>query len=133
MRIVIVDDSATARMFIRRCLEIAGFREAEIIEAENGRQALETIRRQRVDLVLTDLTMPVMDGSTLLKWMKSNPELADTKVLVVSSAGNPAKEKELLELGAMAVLGKPVSPARISALLQGLLPPQSEPKGWDDE
>lgn len=65
MRIAIVDDSGTARMFIRRCLEIAGFHEAEIIEAENGRDALEAIRLHPVDLLLTDLTMPVMDGLTL--------------------------------------------------------------------
>lgn len=150
MRIAIVDDSATARMFIRRCLEIAGFREAEIIEAENGRNALEQIRQAPVDLLLTDLTMPVMDGTTLLKWIKANPKLAAIPVLVVSSAGNPAKEQELLGLGAMAVLNKPVSPARLSALLQDLIPGPSQtfeehnedgdrkssngqPGGWDDE
>ena len=121
MRIAIVDDSGTARMFIRRCLEIAGFQGAEIIEAENGKDALEKIRSAPVDLLLTDLTMPVMDGTTLLKWIKANPKLSALPVLVISSAGNPAKEIELKGLGAMGVLDKPVSPAKLNMLLRDFL------------
>ncbi|MCX5864802.1 MAG: response regulator [Deltaproteobacteria bacterium] len=121
MRIAIVDDSGTARMFIRRCLEIAGFQGAEIIEAENGKDALEKIRNAPVDLLLTDLTMPVMDGTTLLKWIKANPKLSALPVLVISSAGNPAKEIELKALGAMGVLDKPVSPAKLNMLLRDFL------------
>ncbi|MFH7319962.1 PleD family two-component system response regulator [Desulfurivibrio sp. D14AmB] len=121
MRIAIVDDSSTARMFIRRCLEIAGFGEAEIIEAENGREALEKIRQTPVDLLLTDLTMPVMDGLTLLRWLKGNPKLAELPVLVITSAGNPARKKELVDLGVMGVIDKPVSPAKLSQILQPLL------------
>jgi len=121
MRIAIVDDSGTARMFIRRCLEIAGFQGAEIIEAENGKDALEKIRSAPVDLLLTDLTMPVMDGTTLLKWIKANPKLSALPVLVISSAGNPAKEIELKALGAMGVLDKPVSPAKLNMLLRDFL------------
>lgn len=121
MRIAIVDDSGTARMFIRRCLEIAGFQTAEIIEAENGKDALEKIRNVPVDLLLTDLTMPVMDGTTLLKWIKANPKMSALPVLVISSAGNPAKELELKALGAMGVLDKPVSPAKLNMLLHDFL------------
>lgn len=121
MRIAIVDDSSTARMFIRRCLEIAGFQGAEIIEAENGKDALEKIRHTPVDLLLTDLTMPVMDGTTLLKWIKANPKSSGLPVLVISSAGNPAKEVELKALGAMGVLNKPVSPAKLNMLLGDFL------------
>lgn len=121
MRIAIVDDSGTARMFIRRCLEIAGFQGAEIIEAENGKDALEKIRNAPVDLLLTDLTMPVMDGTTLLKWIKANPKLSALPVLVISSAGNPAKEIELKALGAMGVLDKPVSPMKLNMLLRDFL------------
>lgn len=121
MRIAIVDDSGTARMFIRRCLEIAGFQGAEIIEAENGKDALEKIRSAPVDLLLTDLTMPVMDGTTLLKWIKANPKLAALPVVIISSAGNPAKEVELKALGAMGVLDKPVSPAKLNLLLSVFL------------
>lgn len=120
-RIVIADDSATARMFIRRCLEIIGLGEATLVEAENGREALSLLKEEDTDLLLTDLNMPVMDGATLLKWVKSSPRLHNIPVLVITSAGNPAKEQELTALGAFGVLNKPVSPAVLMDALQPLI------------
>ena len=109
-RIIIADDSATARMFIKRCLQIVGLGEAELIEADNGKEALAAAKAQDVDLILTDLNMPVMDGETLVKWVKANPRLCEVPVIVITSAGNPAKESQLIELGVYRVLNKPVSP-----------------------
>lgn len=109
-RIIVADDSATARMFIKRCLQIIGLGDAEIIEAEHGKEALSAAKAQPVDLLLTDLNMPVMDGETLVKWVKASPKLCELPVIVITSAGNPAKEAQLLALGAYRVLNKPVSP-----------------------
>lgn len=108
--ILIVDDSSTARMVVRRCLEIAGFGEARFIEAANGKEALTLLKQEPADLIVTDLNMPVMDGETFLKWVKGSPRTHDIPVVMISSAGNPAKEKQVLNLGARAVIGKPVSP-----------------------
>lgn len=119
--IIIVDDSSTARMFTRRCLEIAGCREATFIEAENGKEALLNLKEQGADFVVTDLNMPIMDGATLLKWIKASPKLNDIPVVVVTSAGNPAKEQELADLGAFAVLSKPISPAGLVSAIGVLL------------
>ena len=121
MRIMIVDDSSCARMFIEKCLEIIGLVDAELFEAGDGKEALDKIKEQPLDLLITDLSMPVMDGESLLKWVKGTPELQDIPVLVISSAGNPAREKKLLELGAFAVLGKPVSPVMMLKTLEPLL------------
>jgi two-component system chemotaxis response regulator CheY len=109
-RIIIADDSATARMFIKRCLEIIGFGEAEFIEAADGKAALNAAKEQVPDLLLSDLNMPVMDGETLLKWIKASPKLCELPVIIITSAGNPAKEAQLLKLGARQVLNKPISP-----------------------
>ncbi len=109
-RIIIADDSATARMFIKRCLQIVGLGDAEFVEAEDGKQALEAAKEQPADLLLTDLNMPVMDGQTLIKWIKASPKLCKMPIIVITSAGNPAKEAQLMELGAYRVLNKPVSP-----------------------
>lgn len=109
-RIIIADDSTTARMFIKRCLQIIGLGDVEIIEAEHGKEALAAAKAQPADLLLTDLNMPVMDGETLIKWVKASPKLGDLPIIVITSAGNPAKEAQLLELGAHRVLNKPVSP-----------------------
>ncbi|MBU0484930.1 MAG: response regulator [Proteobacteria bacterium] len=126
IRIAIVDDSETARMFIRRCLEIVGFSKANFIEADNGKDALEKIKKTPVDLILTDLTMPVMDGETLLKWIKSNPKLCEIPVLVITSAGNPAKESELIKIGAIGVLPKPISPAKLNTFLAPFMKDKEE-------
>ncbi len=109
-RIVIADDSATARMFIIRCLQIIGLGESEFVEAENGKEALTAAKEKPTDLLLTDLNMPVMDGQTLLKWVKASPKLMDMPVVIITSAGNPAKEQELLKIGALKVINKPVAP-----------------------
>jgi two-component system chemotaxis response regulator CheY len=120
-RIVIADDSATARMFIKRCLEIIGFTDAEFIETENGRQALEAVKEQPTDLLLTDLNMPVMDGETLVKSVKSSPRVTEMPVVVISSAGNQAIEKRLLKLGVHKVISKPVSPPLMMEALQDFM------------
>ena len=109
-RIIIADDSATARMFIKRCLEIIGLGSAEFVEAADGKAALNAAKEQIPDLLLTDLNMPIMDGETLLKWIKGSPKLCEVPVVVITSAGNPAKETQLLKLGARQVINKPISP-----------------------
>ncbi len=121
MRVLIVDDSASARMFIRRCVEIAGLRGAEFAEAANGEEALGILKAHGADLVLTDLTMPGMDGETLLKRMRASPSLHEIPVVVISSVSNPAKEKSLIEHGALAVVKKPPSPASLAPLFSALL------------
>jgi two-component system chemotaxis response regulator CheY len=120
-RIVIADDSATARMVIRRCLEIIGLGEAHMVEVANGREALARLKEEPADLLVTDLNMPIMDGETLLKWVKGSPKLTDVPVVVITSAGNPAKAAVLTEIGAYAVLDKPISPATLLKKLEPLL------------
>ncbi len=121
-RIVIADDSGTARMVIRRCLEIIGLAEATFVETPNGKEALAELKKEPTDLLVTDLNMPVMDGETLLKWVKANPKLNEIPVLVITSAGNPAKEEELIGLGAIGVVKKPVSPPALLEKVEPLLP-----------
>lgn len=120
-RIVIADDSATARMVIRRCLEIIGLGDAGMVEVPNGREALARLKEEPTDLLVTDLNMPIMDGETLLKWVKGSPKLTHVPVVVITSAGNPAKEAILTELGAFAVLDKPISPATLLKKLEPLM------------
>ncbi|BCA79096.1 response regulator [Desulfuromonas sp. AOP6] len=120
-RIVIADDSSTARMFIRRCLEIIGLRDETFVEAANGREALAHLKEAPTDLLVTDLNMPQMDGEALLKWIRANPKLSSLPVVVITSAGNPAKEARLLELGALRVINKPVTPTILVDTLGFLL------------
>lgn len=109
-KIVIADDSALARMFIRRCLEIAGLGDAEYYDACDGREALQRLKEVKADLLVTDLTMPNMNGVELLKRISASPRLSGMPVLVVTSAGNEEQRKQLYELGATRILSKPISP-----------------------
>lgn len=116
--VVIADDSALARMFIRRCLEIAGLGEANFIEASDGSEAIACMKKIKADLLVTDLTMPNMNGIELMRKISSSPRLSGTPVLVVTSAGNEEQRKELLELGATRILSKPISPPILIDALQ---------------
>ena len=116
-RVIIADDSGTARMFVRKCLEIAGYSDAEFLEAKNGVEALAALGKGSVNLIVTDLTMPDMDGTELVRRVKSDKRYSPIPVLVITSAKNAAKEAELLGLGAAAVVAKPVSPAAMKQAL----------------
>ena len=118
--ILIVDDSATARMFIARCLSVAGLGEATVSTASNGVEALHHLRTQPCDLVISDLIMPDMGGMDLMRRIAASPRLNHLQVVIVSSSSNPAIEQELRALGALDVLQKPVSPTAIRATLQHL-------------
>ena len=129
-KIIIVDDSTTARLIVRRCLEIAGCSNAEFIEAENGKVALALLKEHEVDFVVSDLNMPVLDGEMLLKWMKASPKLNEIPLVILSSAVNPAKDRALLDLGAFAVMSKPISPAKISDTMSELIPNKESDYGY---
>jgi len=130
MKIIIVDDSATARMIVRRCLEIAGCSDAEFIEAGNGKEALSLLKEHKVDFVVSDLNMPVMDGEMLLKWMKASPKLNEIPLVVLSSAVNAAKDRVLIDMGAFAVMSKPISPAKINESMSELIPNKESGYGY---
>ena len=116
--VVIADDSALARMFIRRCLEIAGLGDANFIEASDGSEAISCMKKVHADLLVTDLTMPNMNGIELMRRISMSPRLSGTPVLVVTSAGNTEQRRELMELGVTRILSKPVSPPILIDALQ---------------
>lgn len=112
-KILITDDSLTARSILKKCLKIVGLDEAIILEAENGMAALSILENHDIDLIFTDLNMPQMGGEELIKCLKSKPDIADIPIVVIASAGNKAKEMELVRQGATSVISKPISPLRI--------------------
>ena len=116
--VVIADDSALARMFIRRCLEIAGLGDANFYEASDGSEAIARMKEIKADLLVSDLTMPNMNGIELMRKITASPRLHGTPVLIVTSAGNEEQRKELMELGVTQILSKPISPPILIAALQ---------------
>jgi len=131
-QIMVVDDSATSRMFIRRCLEMVFVDQEEVVyfEADNGKVALAKLKENPTDLVVIDLNMPVMDGTTLLRWLKGSPKLTHIPVLVITSIDNPAKRDELKELGALEILSKPISPSKLMPVINDIFSLQSDTFGF---
>jgi two-component system chemotaxis response regulator CheY len=96
---------------------VLGYKDVEIVEVENGVDALSELNKQPFDLLITDITMPLMDGIELVKTVSQERQFSDMKVVVVSSAGNPAKEQELAQYGAQ-IIAKPISPAKLSKIVK---------------
>jgi len=121
-RVLIVDDSSTSRMIIQRCVEMAALGYEEFVQAENGMEALAVIREQEsLNLILTDINMPKMDGQTFVKLVKNDRLTKDIPVVVISSIADGIFIDELIKLGVKAVIKKPVSPAKILQALGGVL------------
>lgn len=119
--ILIIEDSPTLRGILRRALE-KGFPEDIVREAEEGRQALSEMSQKKVDLIITDLEMPGMDGKTFLNLLKANPILSKKPILVFSSNINPELEELVSDMPKVRLLPKPASPEKIireAAILLG--------------
>ena len=130
MKILIVDDSKTARMFSRKCVEMAlSGEKLEFIEAENGAQAFDLIKVTPVDIILSDINMPVMTGFTFLRNIKMEKDLAHIPVIFITSLANDARSQNLKDLGAYAVISKPIKPKEVGAVLKEVIGKASTPRG----
>lgn len=118
-RLLVVDDNKVNRLLLMRGLELHGH---TVAAAENGRVALEMLRREPFDVVLLDMEMPEMDGFQVLEELVGDRQLRDLPVIVTSSLEGIANVVRCIELGAEDYLTKPVNPvllkARIGASLE---------------
>src|SRR4029453_9577219 len=106
-RLLIVDDNKVNRLLLSRSVEMHGHRAAL---AENGRVALDMLRREPFDLLLLDIEMPEMDGFQVLEQLKADRRLRDTPVIVTSVIEGLDNVVRCIELGAEDYLHKPVNP-----------------------
>lgn len=123
--IIIADDSITSRMIIRRCLDMLGLSGVTYHEAKDGVEALAMATGMEggrgPDLLIADLNMPNMDGETLVTRLKAAKVTSDMPVVIASSATNSARSVKLSEMGVLATIGKPVSPAALQKALAPVL------------
>jgi two-component system chemotaxis response regulator CheY len=120
-RVLIVDDSAAMRSFIRRVMNISGFECDRHLEAADGREALEVLGREWVDLVLTDLNMPGMNGEEFVRRLEQDECLRSIPVLVVSTDSTSQRIQQMLTLGAKGYIAKPFTPEDLRLELERLL------------
>jgi two-component system chemotaxis response regulator CheY len=110
LELLVVDDSPVTRKMVRRAIGLCGLRIAEVHEAGDGAAALEQLAARRVDLVLADVNMPVMNGIEMVERMSKDPRLSGIPVVIVATPLSDASIERLLESGARAYLAKPFRP-----------------------
>jgi two-component system, chemotaxis family, chemotaxis protein CheY len=119
--VLIVDDSAAIRKILQRVLRQTEIPIGSVYEAGDGVEALETLRRQTIGLVLSDINMPNMDGLEFLTQMRAEQTWHSIPVLMVSTEGTQAKVLEAVERGASGYVRKPFTAEQIKEKLVGLI------------
>jgi CheY-like chemotaxis protein len=117
LKILIVDDSATMRQFVRRAVQLSDVPIATVLEAANGKEALALFETNEIDALFTDINMPVMSGPELLRELQRQGRL--TPAVVVSTDGSPARRREMEGL-AQWYVNKPVRPEVVRDVLNEL-------------
>jgi two-component system chemotaxis response regulator CheY len=121
MDVLIVDDSAAIRKILRRLLTQAEIPLGQIFEAGDGIEALESLRNNKVQLILSDINMPRMDGLQLLGELQANAEWKDVPVVMITTEGGQAKVLEAVQRGAVGYVRKPFTPEQIKEKLADVM------------
>jgi two-component system, cell cycle response regulator DivK len=117
-RILVVEDQADSRQIIRDMLAST---EYEVIEAENGEEALAAIAKQRPDLILMDVQLPIMDGYTATRRIKADAVLRSIPIIAVTSFALDGEEKIAKAAGCDDYVPKPYSPRELLAKIRQYL------------
>jgi CheY-like chemotaxis protein len=121
--VLVIDDQVDERTIQRAMLGHLGY---VVSEAENGRQGLEFALDSPPDLVLVDVAMPEMDGFTVCRELRSNPQTSKVPVLLFTASSFENLEERATAAGANGVLAKPIDPHRVAAAVASLIGPPSE-------
>jgi two-component system chemotaxis response regulator CheY len=116
--ILIVDDSSSMRQLVKMTLTGAGH---TVIEAVDGRDALAKLTGQKVNLIISDVNMPNLDGIGLVKALKERPEYKFTPIVMLTTESEASKKAEGQAAGARAWIVKPFQPAQLLAAVEKLV------------
>lgn len=119
--VLIVDDSPVMRSFIRRVMRLSGFEVGECWEASDGEEALTELKEHAVDVILTDINMPKMNGEEFLKRLEEEGTLRSVPTLVISTDATKNRILRMLALGAEGYMTKPFSPESLREELERIL------------
>ncbi len=117
--ILIADDSPAMRAMLVSTIEVLG--DFRIVEASSGFEALRLLPREKVDLILTDINMPDINGLELLSYLRNNQNYLTVPVIIISTEGSQKDIEKGKRLGANEYLIKPFDPDRLQALISSYL------------
>lgn len=120
-RVLIVDDSPAMRAFVRRVMQLSGFELSDSFEAGDGGAALQVLEKEWVDLILTDINMPGMDGEEFLRRLEADEMLRALPVVVISTDATAGRIQRMMALGARGYVTKPFTPETLRTELERTL------------
>ena len=118
-RILTIDDSKTMRDMLMLALVEAGF---DVVQAVDGQDGIDVLGKERVDVVITDINMPRMDGYEVIRQLRSNPDFKATPILVLTTESEAEKKHLAREVGATGWMVKPFDPDQLVATLRKVAP-----------
>jgi two-component system chemotaxis response regulator CheY len=113
LKVLVVDDSAVIRKVVIRALSQTGVTIDEVLQAADGLEALKILHQVKIDLVLSDINMPNMDGIQMLAAMQQEPALKEIPVIMITTEGSQSKVMDAAKLGAKGLVRKPFVPEQI--------------------
>jgi two-component system chemotaxis response regulator CheY len=116
---LIVDDSVSMRQMVSFTMKEAGF---DVLEGGNGQEALQRLTGQPVAPVITDLNMPLMDGITLIRQIRSRPQYKFTPILMLTTESQESKKQEGKAAGATGWIVKPFNPQQLLQVVAKVVP-----------
>ncbi len=119
LNILVVDDSAVTRAMIIKTLRLAEIPVGDVLQASDGQEGLDVLGQNEVDLVFTDINMPVMDGEEMVQRLRQNPQWANLPLVVVSTEGSQTRIERLEAQGAWFV-HKPFTPEAVREVVREL-------------
>ena len=131
--VLIVDDSRSMRAVIKKTISMSGFKMDQCLEAENGREALDILAKDWVDVIVSDINMPEMNGLEFLGELKKDDLLKTIPAIVISTEGSEKRIQNAFDLGAMGFIKKPFFPEEIKKVLYKVIGVSDEGKYEEDE
>ncbi|HZW95190.1 MAG TPA: response regulator [Candidatus Eremiobacteraceae bacterium] len=113
VRVLIIDDSSVMRKIVERSLRQAGIDLTQVVEAGNGAEALTALQENKVDLILCDINMPVMDGLEFIKQLSGVVNAKGVPVIMITTEGSEAHVVQALSCGARGYIRKPFTPEQV--------------------
>ena len=120
VNVLVVDDSGVMRSMIIKTIRCSGLQLGKIHQAANGREGLDALRQNWIDLVIADINMPVMNGEDMIDCMLEHPELKDIPIVVISTEGSKTRVERLQNKG-VRFIHKPFTPEVIRDTVKDFL------------
>ena len=116
---LVVEDSPTMRQLI--CFALHRIKGLTVVEANDGVDALKKLAADKLDIIVTDINMPIMDGLKLVKRVRTDPVHKDTPIIIITTEGSQEDRQRALQLGANAYITKPIQAPQVISKVKDLL------------